>query len=110
MRVPDARPYILNKDAVLGAIARPYHTFAGENLYPTLHEKAGALLSGVANAHGFSDGNKRTAVLLTLGMIRKSGYNLDRTALKKLDDVVVDVVTGERSEVSVAIWFHIVTD
>lgn len=108
MRVPDAIPYILNENAIRSAIARPYQGFGGVQAHPTLHEKAAALLSGVAKAHGFADGNKRTAVLITLVFIRASGYSLDPVAEQKLDDVVVELITGERDEKSVAFWFKIV--
>lgn len=108
MHVPDATPYIMNESAIRSAIARPYASFEGVQAHPTLHEKAAALLSGVANAHGFSDGNKRTAALLTLVFILASGYKMDPISKQKLDDVVVDLVTGDRSERSVAFWFKIV--
>lgn len=108
MKVDDPLPYILNEDAIRGAIARPYAEFAGVAPYPTLHEKAAALMHGVANAHGFADGNKRTAVLLTLVFIRASGYEMEPAARAILDDVVVDLVTGDRSQESVAFWLKIV--
>jgi death on curing protein len=35
-------------------------TFAGEDLYPTIFDKAGALLHSLVMNHAFLDGNKRT--------------------------------------------------
>ena len=110
MKVPDARPYILNENAIRSAIGRPYHTVLGLDAFPTLHQKAAALLDAMARAHGFSDGNKRTAVMLTLFMIRASGYDLSPISREKLDDVVVELLEGKRTMTSVAFWVHLVID
>ena len=42
------------------AIAQPRVTFAGEDLYPSLLEKAAALGFSIVMNHPFIDGNKRT--------------------------------------------------
>ena len=41
------------------AIAQPRMTFGGQDLYPTLIEKAGALCFSLVQNHPFVDGNKR---------------------------------------------------
>jgi death on curing protein len=43
------------------AVLRPQATTFGDDAYPTLHEKAAALLHSLARNHPFVDGNKRTA-------------------------------------------------
>ena len=45
------------------AIARPFQTFDGNDLYPTSIEKAAALSESLVINHPFLDGNKRTGVL-----------------------------------------------
>ena len=45
-----------------GSIGTIYQSFAGEDLYPTLEEKAANLLYFVTKNHSFFDGNKRIAV------------------------------------------------
>jgi prophage maintenance system killer protein len=47
-----------------GAIASIYQTFGGQDLYPTLEEKAAHLLYFLVKDHGFLDGNKRIAATL----------------------------------------------
>ena len=42
------------------AIAQPRMTFGGEDLYPSLLEKAAALGFSIIMNHPFVDGNKRT--------------------------------------------------
>jgi death-on-curing protein len=51
---------IHNLGLLESAIAQPYMTFGGEDLYPSLIEKAGALGFSVIMNHPFADGNKRT--------------------------------------------------
>lgn len=66
------------------AIARPQATVFGVDAYPTLFEKAAALLQSIARNHALLDGNKRTAwasawVFLELnGTILDPGFDVDR--------------------------------
>lgn len=54
---------------ILGAI---HQTFGGEDLYPSLEEKAAHLLYFVIKDHPFSDGNKRIGSFLFLLFLQKS--------------------------------------
>ena len=52
-------------------------TFGGDDLYPSLEDKAAALFNGLLKNHPFVDGNKRTAVT-TLGVfLQLNGVILD---------------------------------
>lgn len=44
------------------AVVRPQSVAFGEDAFPTIHEKAAALLHGIARNHAFIDANKRTAL------------------------------------------------
>lgn len=48
------------------AVARPFATFAGQELYQTDFEKAAALFHSLIKSHPFMDGTKRTAFAATL--------------------------------------------
>lgn len=48
------------------SISTIYQTFGGEDLYPSIEEKAAMLLYLVTKNHSFSDGNKRIAAFLFL--------------------------------------------
>jgi death-on-curing protein len=65
------RAGILNRDMVLSAIGRPY---IGYNRF--IYQKAAALFQSIACNHGFNDGQKRTAIIVTSILIEKSGYQL----------------------------------
>lgn len=51
-----------NIPLVESAIGAAFATGFGQDLYPTISDKAAALLYGLAKNHGFSDGNKRVAL------------------------------------------------
>jgi prophage maintenance system killer protein len=50
-----------------------YQTFDGNELYPSVEEKAAMLLYLVIKNHSFSDGNKRIAAFLFLWFLEKNG-------------------------------------
>ena len=58
------------------AVAAPYASMFGEDLYPDLPAKAAALFWGVARSHGFSDGNKRVALVAVLDLLHRHGCEL----------------------------------
>lgn len=60
-----------------------YQTFGGEELYPSIEEKAAMLFYLVVKNHSFSDGNKRIAAFLFLWFLEKNGilYKADGSKL-----------------------------
>ena len=62
-----------------GSIGAVYQTFGGQDLYPSVEEKAAILLYLVTKNHSFSDGNKRIAAFLFLWFMERNGilYNSD---------------------------------
>ena len=57
-----------------------YQIFAGEELYPSLEEKAAMLLYLITKNHSFSDGNKRIAASCFLYFLEKNEL-LDQLAI-----------------------------
>ena len=60
-------------DSFKGSIGAIYQSFDGEDLYPSLEEKAANLLYFVTKNHSFSDGNKRIAATMFLYFLDKNG-------------------------------------
>ncbi len=56
--------------------------------------------------HGFVDGNKRSALIVTLLMIERSGYRLHLTDSERIDDTVVAVADGKMSFETLTDWFN----
>lgn len=61
---------------MLGALARPQAAGFGVEFYPTLFEKAAALLHGLASTQGMKDGNKRTAWAVAATFLEINGHPL----------------------------------
>ncbi|WP_165056640.1 MULTISPECIES: type II toxin-antitoxin system death-on-curing family toxin [unclassified Adlercreutzia] len=55
------------------ALAQPFQTFGGEDLYPTLAQKAARYAYGIASSHPFLDGNKRAAAAVMGAFLRLNG-------------------------------------
>lgn len=58
------------------AVYRPQSVFSGEDLYPTIFEKAASLTHSLLLNHAFVDGNKRTAVASLLVFLKINKQNL----------------------------------
>ena len=61
---------------VHSAIARASAAFGGVEAYPTLIEKAAAMGCGLAQNHGFIDGNKRIGMAVMLLILRRNAVQL----------------------------------
>lgn len=58
------------------AVMNCMQTFDEMELYPTIIEKAAVMAFSICKNHPFADGNKRTAVLAMLTMLRINKVNL----------------------------------
>ena len=79
-------------DSFKGSIGAVYQSFGGEDLYPTLEEKAANLLYFITKNHSFSDGNKRIAATMFLYFLDKNGA-LIRDGEKTIDDHTLVALT-----------------
>ncbi len=66
-------------DSFRGSIGNIYQSFAGQDVYPSVEEKAANLLYFITKNHSFSDGNKRIAATMFL-------YFLDKNGMLFIDD------------------------
>ena len=57
-------------------LARPFAAFGGHEGFPTVPEKAAALLHGLVSAHAFVDGNERVGLAATLVWLEVNGHGL----------------------------------
>jgi death-on-curing protein len=69
------------------AVARPRATVFGDDAYPSLPLKAGALLHSVCGNHALVDGNKRLAWLATVVFLDINAVTVEAT-----DDEAFDLV------------------
>lgn len=68
---------VRDEGGLQSAIARPFQTFGGDDLYPTDFLRAAALLHSICNNHPFIDGNKRTALLGAAFLLHTVGVELE---------------------------------
>lgn len=67
---------IKDRGLIESAVALPRQTFGGEDLYPTIVEKAATLGFSLACNHGFEDGNKRIGHAAMETFLVLNGYEL----------------------------------
>ena len=79
-------------DSFKGSIGNIYQSFAGQDIYPTLEEKAANLLCFITKNHSFSDGNKRIAATMFLYFLDKNGI-LFTDGNKLIDDHTLVALT-----------------
>ena len=75
------------------SIGQIYQTFGGEDLYPSVEEKAAMLLYLVVKNHSFSDGNKRIAAMLFLWFMEKNGILYSADGRKRIADNTLVALT-----------------
>lgn len=89
--------------ALESALARPFQTFDGEDLYPTIFEKVAAIGESIIVNHPFVDGNKRTGYILMEALLRYEGYAIIASD-KALYTFVINISTATLSFDEIVAW------
>ena len=100
--------HIRDEGLLFSALARPGASMFGQDAYPTLEEKAAALISSLAQNHPLFDGNKRLSLILTFTFIRLNGFDVTFTNDEAFD-LVLRVAQSrlERDEIAEVFRTHI---
>ena len=85
------------------AIARPYQTFGGEYLYPTIFEKAAAIAESLIINHPFLDGNKRTGFLAMLAVLETENFKIN-ISNDEVYSFTIQISTGEIKFNQIVVW------
>ena len=80
-------------DSFKSSIGQIYQTFGGEELYPSVEEKAAMLLYLVTKNHSFSDGNKRIAATLFLWFLNNNKILYNSDGSKRIADSTLVALT-----------------
>lgn len=80
-------------DSFKSSIGQIYQTFGGEELYPSVEEKAAMLLYLVVKNHSFSDGNKRIAAMLFLWFLNNNHVLYAEDGHKRIADNTLVALT-----------------
>jgi prophage maintenance system killer protein len=98
--------------AVVGAI---YQSFAGQDLYPTVEEKAANLLYLTVKDHPLSDGNKRSAAALFITFLEKNGTLNDAAGNPRITSnalatltLMVSMSDPKEKDIMIALLTHMI--
>jgi len=97
-RTLGAEPEVRDLGLFESALARPQASAFGEHSYPSIHEKAAALLDSLARHHALVDANKRLALAATIAFYGVNGMRLILTN-DQAYELVVDVASGRLDDV-----------
>ncbi len=80
------------------AAARPQATAFGEDAYPSIHDKAAALLHSISRNHPLVDGNKRLSLAATIAFYGLNGMRLTPSN-DEAYDLVMAIASGHLDDV-----------
>jgi death-on-curing protein len=76
------------------AAHRPQASAFGQDAYPTIHEKAAALLEAVVRNHALVDGNKRLGWAAAAVFYNLNDFDLDPPTVDEAVELVVAAAAG----------------
>jgi death-on-curing protein len=96
------REGVRNINLLESALARPHHLLTyQENV--TLFDLAAAMAAGVARNHPFVDGNKRTALVISMAFLELNGMDSNGTE-EEIALVFEELAAGTLTEKALARW------
>ena len=96
---------IRDENLLISAVNSPFQTFMGNDLYPSIFDKAAQLCYGIANNHPFTDGNKRTALHSMYVYLIINGFDIIATQ-QEVEDLIIDVAAGNMTNTELAEWLR----
>ncbi len=94
---------IRDKDFLDSALARPFQTFDGKELYPTPLDKAASLIESILINHPFVDGNKRTGYVLMRLLLLHNKLDIVASQEEKYS-FVMDIASGYSNFETIVKW------
>jgi len=101
---------VLNLSALESALAQPQMTFGGNDLYPTLVEKAAALGYSLIQNHPFVDGNKRIGHAAMEVFSVLNGFEIV-APVDEQEQIILNTAAGKLPQSDLTAWLrdHLVT-
>ncbi len=93
---------VRDSNAVLAALSRPKNKYAYEAC-DDIAELAAACIYSIVKNHGFTDGNKRTSLVVGDVFLMLNGYELTSTPIQNVLAIVA-VADGSMSEENLSDW------
>jgi death on curing protein len=95
--------WLRDRGALESAVAQPEASFGGEDLYPTLAEKAAALGHALIQNHPFADGNKRIGHGAMEVFLLLNGYEIEGS-VDEQEELIIGVASGKVSRIELGEW------
>lgn len=92
---------IRDVNLLLSAIETPKAAMFGEDLYPSVYDKAAAYLFHIVQNHPFNDANKRTGFGATYLFLRANGVPI-LLSDEAFENLVIEVAKGKVSKEEIA--------
>lgn len=96
---------VRDENLLASAVNTPFQTFMGNDLYPSIFDKAAQLCYGIANNHPFTDGNKRTALHSMYVYLIINGFDIDASQ-QEVENLIINVAAGNMTNVELAQWLR----
>ena len=96
---------VRDENLLASAVNTPFQTFMGNDLYPSLYDKAAQLCYGIANNHPFTDGNKRTALHSMYVYLIINGFDIMATQ-QDVENMIIDVASGNMTNTELVQWLQ----
>jgi death on curing protein len=94
---------IRDNSALQSALARPFQTFDGKELYTSVLEKAASLIESILINHPFIDGNKRTGYTLLRFFLIQNRIDIVASQDNKYE-FVIDIASGTLKYEGIVSW------
>ena len=94
-----------DSDALESALAQPHMTFGGEDLYPSLAEKAASLGFSLIMNHPFLDGNKRIGHAVMETFLVLNGYEV-QASTDEQEEIILRLAAGELDRATFTDWLR----
>ena len=91
--------------ALESALAQPRLTSGGEDLYPTIIEKASALAFSIIQNHPFVDGNKRTSHAAMEIFLVLNGFEIEAETVEQ-EAIFLQVASGKITRETFTDWLR----
>ena len=92
-------------NALESALAQPRATYDGEDLYPTIVDKASSLGFSLIQNHPFIDGNKRIGHAAMETFLILNGLEID-AAVDEQEQVILTIASGNMKRDDFAVWLR----
>ena len=96
---------VRDENLLISAVNSPFQTFMGNDLYPSIYDKAAQLCYGIANNHPFTDGNKRTALHSMYVYLIINGFDITASQ-QEVENLIINVAAGNMTNIELGQWLR----